>query len=233
MLQELFRVPHVSGVFWTLTLELAFYAACSALYSIGQLKRTAQLVCLGQLALLMAAVGYPLLFQRRFPGGYAFLFLTMFMGTFFYRVASAEASRRLLTFVVGSLAVLSLGVAYVGFAVFPRESNPFTFHCAWAVWTGAYVLFGLALRRRRAPAPSGLCYLGRISYSIYLVHPLVLAATPSGLPSVLAVSILAAGTFALSSLTYHCIERPFIALGRRVGVRRTESNTRRVARRAA
>src|SRR5262249_25788818 len=47
MLQEFLRVPHVSEVFWTLTLELIFYVCCSTLYLLGLERRTGWVVWLG------------------------------------------------------------------------------------------------------------------------------------------------------------------------------------------
>lgn len=62
-----------------------------------------------------------------------------------------------------------------------------------------------------------LTYLGTISYSLYLVHALVLFTLPA-MPSA-PWRALVPGTvvsIAASSATYYGIEKPFIALGRRV-----------------
>ena len=39
MVHGLFRVPHVDGVYWTLEVELLFYAGMLALYATGRLQR--------------------------------------------------------------------------------------------------------------------------------------------------------------------------------------------------
>lgn len=72
-----------------------------------------------------------------------------------------------------------------------------------------------------------LQWLGRISYSIYLVHMLVLEASSSLIfqadPAIskfqhvaLAMPLTLAGTLALSAVTYALIERPGIELGRQL-----------------
>lgn len=57
-------------------------------------------------------------------------------------------------------------------------------------------------------------YLGKISYSIYLVHAIVLNHIPKSLGDfgVFAVGLFV--TVVISSITYYVIEKPFIALGK-------------------
>jgi peptidoglycan/LPS O-acetylase OafA/YrhL len=216
MFQDFLGVPHVAQVFWTLTLELTFYACCSLLYGLGLLGRTRGLVCLGQAALLVLGVVAPLLLGRRFPGGYGFLFLTMFLGTLFYRRAAGEVSRWGVSLLLGALLLLSLAVAYVSFTLFPRAGHSFTTLCVWAGWLSAYLIFGLTLARRELPMPAFLAYLGRISYSIYLVHTWILLVLPQHWPPLFYLSSLLGGTLAGSVLTFHAIERPFMTLGKRL-----------------
>lgn len=214
MLQEFVRVPHVTSVFWTLTLELLFYAACSMLQAFGLFRRTALLVTIGQAGLLLLGVVVPLIAQRRFPGGYAFLFLTMFVGTLFYRTTTGEASRRQLTVSLIALGLVAVPVSYVGFAVFPRNGYPFTYHCALAIWLSAYLTFaGLWAVRHRA-MPASLCFLGRISYSLYLVHTCLVLTFPHSWPAIVYLPALLVGSVAVSSATYFLIEKPGIQVGR-------------------
>src|SRR5438874_1464547 len=82
------------------------------------------IVWLGQAALLVVGVAYPLLSGHRFPGGYAFLFLTMFVGTMFHRYATRQTARAHLAAMLSVLAPMALAVSYVCFAVFPRDGYP-------------------------------------------------------------------------------------------------------------
>jgi peptidoglycan/LPS O-acetylase OafA/YrhL len=216
MLQELVRAPHVTPVFWTLTLELMFYASCSLLYAIGLMRWTGFVVWIGQAALLLLGVAYPLIFDRRFPGGYVFMFLTMYVGTLFYRCTTGQVSRKLLGASLTSLAIVAVAVSYVCFAVFIRPTYPLTFHCVCAVWLAAYGCFAIGLYWRAQPMPSWLCYLGRISYSIYLVHTCLVRVMPESWPAPLYLTVLVSGTLVAGSFTYYAIEKPCMMLGRSV-----------------
>ena len=225
MLQEFVRVPHVTAVFWTLTLELGFYASCSLLYALGLTRWTWLLVWLGQAGLVALGVVYPLVFDRRFPGGYAFLILTMFVGTMFYRCTAAQLSRKHLAAMLTVLAPVAMAVSYVCFALYPRERDPLTFHCVLCIWLAAYAVFALTLRWRSLPMPGVLAYFGRISYSIYLVHTWLVRLLPSDWPAIAYLGTLVGGTLALSTLTYHVIESPCIRLGRRLLAKKPVANS--------
>ena len=216
MLQEFVRVPHLLGVFWTLTLELTFYAACSVLFALGLSRRTALFVWLGQAGLLLAGAVLPLLMQRRFPGGWAFLFLTMFVGTAIRRCSMGELPVRHLMRMLTCLAIVAVPVAYVSFALFRREGWNFSWQCVLAVWGTAYAAFGVAYLLRERTPPGWLTWLGRISYSIYLMHALLIAAVPRNWPPVVYAPVVVGGSLLVSWLTYRFIESPAIALGRRL-----------------
>src|SRR5260370_12981642 len=216
MVQECAGVPHVTSVFWTLTLELIFYASCSVRHILGLFRGTWLLVWLGKAGLVVLCICCPWLSGRRFPGGYAMLFLTLCVGTLFTQWTSGRISRRRLLWFLGCLAPVSLAVSYVSFALFTRRGYPLTFHCVWLVWLSAYAGFAIALSLRDRFLPSWLCYLGRISYSIYLVHTVIVLMLPHHWPRLLYLCPLLGGTLALASLTYYWIERPGISLGRRL-----------------
>ncbi len=73
-----------------------------------------------------------------------------------------------------------------------------------------------------------MAWLGRISYSIYLLHPVVLYAlawfvfnppfglTLSAFPVPLYIVLVATGSIVLSAYTYRWIEAPMIEQGRRL-----------------
>jgi peptidoglycan/LPS O-acetylase OafA/YrhL len=216
MLQELVRAPHVTPVFWTLTLELAFYASCSLLHALGLFRRAWLLPWLGVAALLLFGVLLPLASGQRFPAGYAFLFLTFFVGLAFRRFSTGELSRAHLLGLLASLAPVSLAAAYVCFELRPRPEEPIAFHCAWSVWLAAYACFAAALAWRARLLPSSLCYLGKISYSLYLMHTCLVLALPRTWPAAGYVPTLLAGSVALSALSYRWIEVPGQRLGRRL-----------------
>jgi peptidoglycan/LPS O-acetylase OafA/YrhL len=61
-----------------------------------------------------------------------------------------------------------------------------------------------------------LTYLGTISYSLYIVHPLLIYTVPADLSHWQAVVVQIGGTVAVSAITYRFIEKPAITAGRRL-----------------
>jgi peptidoglycan/LPS O-acetylase OafA/YrhL len=92
----------------------------------------------------------------------------------------------------------------------------------------AGVTFGIGLAVRRWRIPRWFAWLGMISYSLYLLHPLVFDAYRSvpvlhrkhTLPDQgLFFAGLLAVIIALSALSYYFVEKPMQRLGRRVAAR--------------
>ncbi|TKJ16702.1 acyltransferase [Blastococcus sp. CCUG 61487] len=144
---------------------------------------------------------------------------SMFVGTVLYRWTAGQTSGRTAATVFGlALAVIALA-QYTWHVGHPEPLSGVT--PQW--WTetltflGAYLVFGAALLLRSYRWPRLLVYLGTISYSVYLLHALVLLLFPQvpGGPWV-RFSAMMAVTVVGAMLTYRFIEKPGIALGRRV-----------------
>jgi peptidoglycan/LPS O-acetylase OafA/YrhL len=80
----------------------------------------------------------------------------------------------------------------------------------------AYACFGAAYLLRARPVHSIPRYLGRISYSLYLMHPIVLETIPPLSSPALTLLVWLLAAMLLAAATYHWIERPMIAWGRRL-----------------
>jgi peptidoglycan/LPS O-acetylase OafA/YrhL len=143
----------------------------------------------------------------------------MFTGTLIYRADQGQVSKRkaavIATIVLAALVAAGVwhGYAYGG---------------QWrAQWASSVLLaaltFGLALTCRRFRIPGVLAWLGLISYSVYLLHPLFFNAYrdipalhhahPLSTQIWLALAILAV-IVAASAATYYGVEKPMQRLGR-------------------
>lgn len=211
MLQMLVGSPHALGLYWTLGFEMLFYLSVSALFLLGWHRHSAVLSLLASGGCLVAAgLSEPLLGR---PAPLAlFCLATMFTGTVFHRWHSGSLGLSTLagcvTATLGSGAVLLASVTDDP----PPEVAGFT--PVMASWVAAYAVFctGVALRNRRPPA--WLRRLGTISFSVYLVQGLVLAAVPPLPHRALTAVLWAAIILAVSEGTFRWVERPAVRLGR-------------------
>ncbi len=181
-------------------------------------------------AALAAVVAVALL---AFNGGWIYpwealvILALMFTGTVLYRAEQGQYRWR--HAIPVSAAVLGLGVA-AGLWHIRAWGLSGSAELVWERrWVTSLLLagltFGAGLALRRVRWPAALTWLGLISYSVYLLHPL-LVEVYERLPWVpghhpLWLQILLAASFgvvvvAVSSLTYLTVERPMQNAGRRV-----------------
>ncbi|KPI22483.1 acyltransferase 3 [Actinobacteria bacterium OV320] len=143
----------------------------------------------------------------------------MFLGTAVHRAENGGAGR----WRVAGTAAVVLACA-VGSAYGQGDGAHFTRRGWILAFLAAAFTFGAALAARRLRVPRPLTALGTISYSVYLVHPVLLAVTDGTVGRWRQdVPALEAAFFAvllpLCALTYRYVEVPGQAWGRRVARR--------------
>jgi peptidoglycan/LPS O-acetylase OafA/YrhL len=180
-------------------------------------KIGASVAALTGLTLLTLNQGYP------YPWSGLTILALMFTGTLVYRAEQGQA---------GKLAVAAMAAAVLLLTVLAGLWHSSRFHLGeqWqAQWVTSIVLagatfaVGLAVRNRKIPRVAA--WLGLISYSVYLLHPLVFTAYRT-LPvsrrhlgpaeQILLAVILVALIIGASAVTFYLVEKPMQRLGRRV-----------------
>lgn len=180
-------------------------------------------------ATLAALVGFVLVMVNQtypFPWSGSVILALMFTGTVIYRAEQGQLNRLAATAI--TLGVFAL-TTFAGIWHGAQQHQDHNWQLQWAtsvLLAGATFGVGLALRHARVP---GWCaWLGMISYSVYLLHPLVFDAyrsvpalhrTHTMPDQVLFFAGLLAVIIGLSALTYYLIEKPMQRLGRRVAAR--------------
>mgnify|MGYP001951002533 CR=1 FL=1 len=152
---------------------------------------------------------------------------TMFAGTAVRAVQDGRLRTRTAAAMVAVVPVLTIAAGLRAPTSWAINANPEPLGVDWSIAVGAAwltFLGGWALRRRRLPRV--LVWPGLISYSIYLLHPLVVQVVwyaagrnPSTLPGVVRLgwgAVLVTVVLAAAAASYRWIELPAQRLGRRL-----------------
>jgi peptidoglycan/LPS O-acetylase OafA/YrhL len=167
------------------------------------------------LVLVTVNQGYP------YPWSGFMILALMFTGTLIYRAERGQV--RKLTAALITAAVLALTI-FAGLWHGQHYGQQWQFQWVTSI-AGAVVTFAIGLAVKNRKIPRAVAWLGLISYSVYLLHPLAFNAyrdVPAlhrphsmGMQILLAAAILAV-IIAASTLTYYFVEKPMQRLGRRV-----------------
>jgi peptidoglycan/LPS O-acetylase OafA/YrhL len=185
-------------------------------------KAGASLAAVVALVLVTVNQSYP------YPWSGCVILALMFTGTLIYRLWGddpLQPPQRLAAVLVVVLVFVLLTVAGIWHGA--RYGHHWQLQWATSVLL-AGVTFGVGLAMRRVKIPRWCAWLGVISYSVYLLHPLVFDAYRS-IPVLhrkhtmpdqyLFFAGLLAVIIGLSALTYYLVEQPMQRLGRRVAAR--------------
>jgi peptidoglycan/LPS O-acetylase OafA/YrhL len=153
----------------------------------------------------------------------------MFTGTLLYRAGQGQIGRR--RAVAAATGIFTAAMVAGAWHV-PAASPPSQAALLQREWVMSVALAGLTfavgMALRNLTVPSVLAWLGLVSYSVYVLHPLLLDFYDSipftGSRHPVGVQLAIAGVFfavllAGCALTYHLVEAPMQRLGRRVAAR--------------
>ncbi len=198
---------------WAMALAVAGAVALVALPKVPPTLRSRGLAIALSLVVVLGVANRPedLFLSLMFFG-------TMFVGTVVHRALHEQIPTR--TAVIVYLAAMALIVLAFLTNLTPYR-DPATgaqinWHAESLTFLAAYATFAAALAARNLRFPRPVTYVGRISYSLYLVHPLVLFSIPWAGTRSVTYARWVIGSFLAAACTYHLIERPFQKLGKRL-----------------
>jgi peptidoglycan/LPS O-acetylase OafA/YrhL len=218
MFQGYLGIPNVIGLYYTLAMEMAFYIVFSLLFIRQLHRRSVRIAWMVSTVIAVFAILIPLIAHRRVPLAGLFYILCLTVGTSIYRNFNGEASNGSLIALLSFIAVSIPVAVYLNYVLIKKD-DPLEHYSFWAVlapWSTAYIVFLISYLLRTHSFPRALVWLGTISYSVYLLHPLVLTVVPAWHNPVYSLIVKIAVTIIVASCTYLCLERPSIALGKRL-----------------
>jgi peptidoglycan/LPS O-acetylase OafA/YrhL len=205
---------------WTLSLEMVWYILFSCLFAFG-MNRKHILIGVGCAATLLALSAFSLIASHTLPMGRFGMLGTCVVGFLFYRRQHGHISARLFALLAGGIGMMiALGLA-ARFYWMPDNARGYeiSLQCVLTSWGLAYAIFFAfaAIRHGNFWGASYLAWLGKISYSVYLLHPVFLfAAHRLGMESAALIAFVFGSTILASYYTYRFIESPAMALGHRL-----------------
>ncbi|MEI5664943.1 acyltransferase [Bosea sp. CCNWLW174] len=238
MAPPLFRQPWLSPIHWTLFVELLFYCLVALLFAAGALRQVGILLALS-LALIAATVLPVQLRVHGFanlPVQYLGLHLSFLLLGLLLRLWLVERRRGAgLAALVLVLAQLAGVLSIAPFSLTRGDNFVMEgLRPVLAAYLLALVVF-LATIRLEWLRCVLLARIGLTSYSMYLFHgavnALVYRVRPltGELGDIATILVCAGLTLAISWLVYRTVERPMIALGRRIASPRSVSSSQAAA----
>jgi peptidoglycan/LPS O-acetylase OafA/YrhL len=235
MIPDLLHVRPVMGLYWTLEYELGFYALCLVLFKAGLLHRryAAAVATIGFMALYLAGFAALVVLHRQQPGDWgavALNFGILFLGALWRRHLDGKLDRSERLALGAALAVvLVVTPAACAYAIWGYGSHN-DFFVRFPVSYAAGVVLFIAMTSFAKVRWRPLAWVGLISYSLYLLHPVVLSAMTyiiqargpgAGLPVGVQMLAGAALSILLAAAAFYLLEKPAIDLGHRLTQPRT------------
>ena len=213
--QEFLGFPSLLGLYWSLGYETIFYIGLGLLY-VFHLHRSAWKGIYILIIVISVLAGASFVRGQSFGGDRLIGFVFMVLGISFFEHREGRISTKHL-FSISVLALSALSLQWcASILTNPHsEAKPSDICTGWlslgAFWCAVFV--------KDKVVPTVFVELGRISYSIYIVHGLVLmSALRLGMakqPALFMVTVFVT-TILISTATYRWIEEPGIALGKRL-----------------
>lgn len=213
-IQEYVRQEGFVGGSWTLSLEAVWYVSISSLFLVSLHKKMNWIV--GAAVIVSFASQGFCAAGHHLPMGRLSMLLCCIIGLLCYRRSRLEVSSSNFGALFALLSTTIVLNLLVGLRLFPSEQPTATFQTAIDSWGLAFAIFFIPYVTRKSHlwGHSVFAFLGRISYSIYLLHAVVLfMLSKIDLEGFVLIAATFTFTIASSIVTYTWIELPPIRFG--------------------
>ncbi|EML7011503.1 TPA: acyltransferase family protein [Klebsiella pneumoniae] len=211
----------ILGQAWSVSVEWQFYIIAPLLFMLMN-KITSKKNCLALFIILIFMIGYGKITDKGFYGNNLFAFSIGYLTFYFYK--NIYPSINLAQLKIASAIAIFLSIILLGKDAFPVIIWVASFYAVLKKdMCGELSFLGKVLDWRP------VLYIGRISYSIYMVHMVIVFCIlsllsgynelPLYMYAVFPVSCIVV-SIAISSLTYRYIEKPMMSFGKRISGKR-------------
>lgn len=212
MLQQFFGAKNILGVFWTLQIELIFYFIISVMLLLKVVHdyRKVRLMFYVSLAASIVLALMRFFFGIKFPVALPIALSLMFFATDlrFSRIRGEAVSSVRSAVLVITLTVVCLFAYGSGLGV---DENPYRFIAAYILAIALFVFF-----ERLKVVPVSMVFFGSISYSFYLLHPIVLKFFHVEEFNALHLAVAFLLTLGVATISWKYVEKPFQRVGREI-----------------
>lgn len=212
MIQQMLGSKNLIDVYWTLQIELIFYVICGFLFYKNLLNKasTASIMLMLSLAGALIAAAARAITHRSLPVAIPLSLAVMFLGTSYYWHTNNRLSMSTKKFTT-LFAIFALMLLPICLLAYSRETGFserwYGYYCSYMSAISLFLFSSTRLQLNNR-----VCvYLGTISYSIYLFHPLCWVHPFAGDLANGAASLLT--TICVASMSYYLIEKPAQKLG--------------------
>jgi peptidoglycan/LPS O-acetylase OafA/YrhL len=226
MLQQFFGQDNIMDVYWTLQIELTFYAFCLLAFKLGYLSDSTKLlwISLSFLGIGLALSAFRFATHLKLPVAMPLGLSVMFWGAILrsYRTEGSKHAGQLSHWIFAAYVMV---IPVISILAYNFDAG---FDETWYRYTASYlsaIAIFYALTGTLKISGRLLSWLGRISYSVYLFHPLFVNLTIAYIvpfyphpPFVhLYIALILCFTLIFCTFTYAYVEAPFITLSRVLG----------------
>ncbi|WP_350355669.1 acyltransferase family protein [Serratia symbiotica] len=213
MLQSVFGIPNLFGVYWTLIIELLFYGLCVFIFIFGLLKnRTSNFIIAVSFLILAVAISWLRWYlDRKIPVAVPLALSLMFFGSL-WREATVKKDIYSRNICIWWTICFALSLPAICFLAFSKSygfgENPIAYLMTYACSVAFFIVVTSKWKLTFRP----FIFLGTISYSMYLLHQFALELFSrkfniSGDFSFLKISLYLLAVLSLSYLSYRFIEK--------------------------
>lgn len=219
MVPSLFGYNDIISVYWTLFIELVFYALCALIYCTGGFKKPNIafyfMISFIVIGFVLALTG--VLLGKNMPVGSPLFLATMFYGSVAREHFFKAHKEALHNFIVSTVLIVTIApiATYLSFWSGERSGSALTATISYLLGVALF----LSVCGWRMPNSRLLLWLGTISYSLYLFHPVIveiceLCARTFGIPPVWTIPTAVAAGALWAALMFRYVEKPCIKLGK-------------------